>query len=62
MNIRRTVPLAGALLLLTSAALAQEAPTLEEMWAIVQQQQAEIEALRSELAEAKALQDELQGQ
>ena len=54
MNIRRTVPLAGALLLLTSAALAEEAPTLEEMWAIVQQQQAEIEALRSELAEAKA--------
>ena len=54
MNIRRTVPLAGALLLLTSAAVAQEAPTIEEMWAIVQQQQAEIEALRGELAEAKA--------
>ena len=54
MSIRRIVPLAGTLLLLTSAALAQEAPTLEEMWAIVQQQQAEIEALRGELAEARA--------
>jgi hypothetical protein len=50
MNIRRTAPWMGVLMLSASIAAAQEAPTLEEMWAIVQQQQAEIEALRGELA------------
>ena len=54
MSIRRSAPWMGALLLSASIATAQEAPTLEEMWAIVQQQQAEIEALRGELAEARA--------
>jgi hypothetical protein len=51
MNIRTLVPLAGALLLSTSLASAQQTePTLAEVWAIVQQQQAEIEALKAELA------------
>jgi hypothetical protein len=54
MNIRWTAPWMGALLLGASIAAAQEVPTLEEMWAIVQQQQAEIEALRDQLAEARA--------
>ena len=51
MNIRTVAPLLGALLLTTSLAAAQESePTLAEVWAIVQQQQAEIEALKAELA------------
>ena len=51
MNIRTAAPLLGALLLSTSLATAQEPePTLAELWAIVQQQQAQIEALEAELA------------
>ena len=51
MNIRTTAPLLGALLLSTSLATAQEPePTLAELWAIVQQQQVQIEALEAELA------------
>ena len=54
MNIRRNAPVAGALLLLASVANGQEAqPTLEEMWAVIQQQQAQIEALQDELAETR---------
>lgn len=55
MNIRKFVPLAGALLLSASLATAQEtAPSLDEVWAIVQKQQAEIEALRAELNATQA--------
>ena len=55
MNIRKFVPLAGALLLSTSLATAQETvPSLDEVWAIVQKQQAEIEALRAELNATRA--------
>ena len=51
MNIRKLVPLAGAFLLSTSLASAQQTePSLAEVWAIVQQQQAEIDALKAELA------------
>ncbi len=54
MSIRTTAPLAGALLLYATAAMGQPvAPTLEEIWDIVQRQQAEIEMLREELAEAR---------
>ena len=54
MNIRRTAALATALFLTSSMALAQEAPpTLEEMWAVIQRQQAEIEELRAQLGEAQ---------
>ena len=54
MNIRRTAALATALLLTSTVAIAQDAaPTLEEMWAVIQQQQAEIEALREQLGEAQ---------
>jgi len=54
MNIRKTAPLLGALVLSSSLVQAQDTPpTLEEVWAIVQNQQAEIEALRGELAEAR---------
>ncbi len=55
MFIRQVAPALGALFLFSSLASAQEsAPTLEEVWAIVQQQQARIEALESELAVARA--------
>jgi hypothetical protein len=54
MNIRTTAMALAAVFFAVSQAQAQDAPTLEEMWAIVQQQQAEIEALRNELAEARA--------
>ena len=55
MNIRKFAPLAAALLLSTSLATAQEtAPSLDEVWAIVQKQQAEIEALRAELNATQA--------
>lgn len=53
MNIRRIALFLGAFLLSTSTAIAQDTPTIEEVWAIVQQQQAEIEALRAELDEAR---------
>ena len=54
MNILKSASIIGALVLATSLAMAQESsPTLEEMWEIVQQQQAEITALRAELAETQ---------
>ena len=54
MGIRKTLPIAAALLLYGAAATGQPAgPTLEEIWEIVQRQQAEIETLRKELAEAR---------
>ena len=54
MNIRQAGLLAGAIFLSTSLALAQEAPTtIEEVWEIVQRQQAEIDALRAELNAAR---------
>ena len=54
MNTRKIAPWFGALILSTSLATAQDAtPSLEEVWAIVQQQQAEIEALKAELNEAR---------
>jgi hypothetical protein len=50
MNIRKIAPWFGLLLLIASFASAQEAPTtIEEVWEIVQRQQAEIDALRAEL-------------
>ena len=54
MNIRKTAAVVAATLLVVTSVQAQETPTLEEMWAIIQQQQAEIDALRGELAEARA--------
>ena len=55
MNIRQSATVCGmVILLLTSFAAAQEAtPTMEEVWEIVQRQQAEIEALRAELDETR---------
>ena len=54
MNTRKIAPLFGALMLSSSLAMAQEAPaTIEEIWEIVQRQQAEIDALRTELNEAR---------
>ena len=54
MNIRQAGLFAGTLMLSTSLALAQEAPTtIEEVWEIVQRQQAEIDALRAELNAAR---------
>jgi len=54
MNIRKTATMLATVLFAASTVQAQETPTLEEVWAIVQQQQAEIEALRGELAAARA--------
>ena len=55
MNIRRFAPLCGAFLLfLTSFAAAQvAAPSIEDLWQIVQRQQAEIEALRAALDDTR---------
>lgn len=55
MNIRQSATLCGAVFtLLTSLAAAQDGPpTMEEVWEIVQRQQAEIEALRAELDETR---------
>jgi hypothetical protein len=55
MKIRKTAAPVLALLLTSIASHAQQAPsTIEELWEIVQQQQAEIDALRLELGEAQA--------
>ncbi len=43
----KQVLLAAALMLLGSAAIAEKAPTMEEMWRIIQAQQAEIERLKA---------------
>ena len=54
MNIRKTAALTTALFLTSVAASAQEAPpTLEEMWAVIQRQQAEIAELRARLGETQ---------
>jgi hypothetical protein len=55
MTIRLSATLCGTVLvLLTSFAAARQAPpTMEEVWEIVQRQQAEIEALRAELDETR---------
>ena len=53
MNIRTSALFAAALLLSTSMTMAQDTPSIEEVWAIVQQQQAQIEALQAELADAR---------
>lgn len=55
MNMCRTMPLVAVLLLASTASQAQQAPaTIEELWEIVQRQQAEIDELRLELGEARA--------
>ena len=63
MNIRRSAALATALFLTSSMVIAQDAPpTLEEMWAVIQRQQAEIEELRAQLArDPSAITGELLG-
>jgi hypothetical protein len=54
MNTLQTVTLSGAVLFLASTAVAKDTPpSLEEMWSIIQQQQAQIEALQAELAETR---------
>ncbi len=54
MNIRPVATLLAAICLTSSLAMAQDTPpTLEEVWEIVQRQQAEIDALRGELADAR---------
>ena len=52
---RTTLSAAAAALLFASSlpAAAQEAPTIEELWEIVQRQQAEIEALKEQLGETR---------
>jgi hypothetical protein len=52
---RTTLSAAAAALLFVSGlpAAAQEAPTVEELWEIVQRQQAEIEALKEQLGETR---------
>ena len=55
MNIRKAISLVTALLLASTASQAQQAPaTIEELWEIVQRQQAQIDELRLELGEARA--------
>ena len=55
MNIRRFATGLGAMILAASSAMAQDAqPTLEEMWAVIQQQQAEIARLKEQVASADA--------
>ena len=54
MTIRKTAALAAAFLLFATASQAQTAPTtIEELWEIVQRQQAEIDELREALGEAR---------
>jgi len=54
MSTPKTLPLAAVLLLAGAASHAQQAPTtIEELWEIVQQQQAEIDELRAALGEAR---------
>ena len=65
MNTRKLV--AAALLVASGtfaipAAAQQAAPTIEELWAIVQQQQAEIRSLREEVAAARAEANEASSQ
>ena len=52
---RTTLSAAAAALLFASGppAMAQETPTVEELWEIVQRQQAEIEALKEQLGETR---------
>ena len=54
MSAKRLLLAAAIFALSTGAALGQEAtPTIDEMWKIIQQQQAEIEALKAEIAETR---------
>jgi hypothetical protein len=54
MTTLKSLPLAAALLLTATAGHAQQAPTtIEELWEIVQRQQAEIDELRAALGEAQ---------
>lgn len=57
MNVRKLVAvnlvLASGAFALPSAPAQERAPSVEELWAIVQQQQAEIEALRTEIRAAR---------
>jgi len=54
MDFCKALPLYAALLLASTTSLAQSAtPSVEELWEIVQQQQAEIDALRDALGEAQ---------
>jgi hypothetical protein len=56
MIFRKSAPLIAVLLLTSTASQAQQggAPTIEELWEIVQRQQAEIDELRRDLGEARA--------
>jgi len=54
--------LAVTCLVMPSAQAQQAAPTIEEVWAIVQQQQQEIAALRAEVREARAAADDARAQ
>ena len=53
MMIRKIASALGACVLVSTSAMAQEEPTIDQIWAIVQQQQARIEALEAELAIAR---------
>jgi hypothetical protein len=54
MSAQRTLVTLATLLLSTSAAFAQEAPpTIEELWKIIQQQQAQIDELKAQLQTAR---------
>ena len=55
MIFRKSAALIAVLLLTSTASQAQQgAPTIEELWEIVQRQQAEIDELRRDLGEARA--------
>jgi len=58
MNSTRIGTTAAAAVLLCSTAAAQDAPGLEELWAVIQSQQAQIDELRTQLA---ATQGEVSG-
>lgn len=49
-RLRNTVMLAGAMTGAIAPAFAQDAPGVDELWAIIQQQQAQIDELRTQLA------------
>jgi outer membrane murein-binding lipoprotein Lpp len=54
MTFQRTTPYLAVLLLASGSVTAQETtPTIEQLWQIIQQQQAEIDALRAEVGETR---------
>ena len=53
MNTRFLTRCFAAFFIFTSVATAEDAPTIEQVWAIVQQQQSQIEALEAELQRAQ---------